>query len=475
MAEMEVSDGDELVTLVRLKSRDEDEDDAEEVGDAPPSPPRDPPSPREVGTSAAAAPSARVAVLVPFREDGTGRAAQLSSLLARLATLFPDPDQCVVVVAEQSADGRKFNRGQLLNVAFAHLRASHPEWISRDTLYCFHDCDMLPAPSLAHHYLRPRPLHPESNPPPLGPFVRVLTAAGSRYDHDACFGGVTLYDASGFLATNGYPNGFWGWGGEDNAQFLRCARARLWLERVHRCAFDDLEGLDTVEEKLAALDVAGARCAAKDKRRLLSRNARGDAWTRDGLADVRFEIEGDEIQLGGGPSADANHGSSPSPSPSPRGVRFVARLLAARWDELRCVECGESKGPDGYATSQYRTAMFWAKKTGNEAGQGDERNPARCHWDERGEVEGEGEGEGELETGGDAVSSSSSSSARRRGARCLECVAKDPRTVAARRNAEVNQRDVSRVTCAACGVVHASRNELFAHLGSTACGQANEA
>ena len=331
---MEVSDGDERVTLVRLEARDEDEDDADEVGDAPPSPPRDPPSPREVGTrsgAAAASPAARVAVLVPFREDGTGRAAQLSSLLARLATLFPDPDQCVVVVAEQSADGRKFNRGQLLNVAFAHLRASRPEWISGDTLYCFHDCDMLPAPSLAHHYLRPRPLLPESERTPLGPFVRVLTAAGSRYDHDACFGGVTLYDAPGFLATNGYPNGFWGWGGEDNAQFLRCARARLWLERVHRCAFDDLEGLDTVEEKLAALDVAGARCAAKDKRRLLRRNAAGDAWTRDGLADVRFEIEGDEIQLGGDSNSDTNDGSSPSPR------AFVSSRGSSRGDGTSCV------------------------------------------------------------------------------------------------------------------------------------------
>lgn len=465
MAEMEVSDGDERVTLVRLESRDEDEDDADEVGDAPPSPPRDPPSPREVGTrssAAAASPAARVAVLVPFREDGTGRAAQLSSLLARLATLFPDPDQCVVVVAEQSADGRKFNRGQLLNVAFAHLRASRPEWISGDTLYCFHDCDMLPAPSLAHHYLRPRPLLPESKRTPLGPFVRVLTAAGSRYDHDACFGGVTLYDAPGFLATNGYPNGFWGWGGEDNAQFLRCARARLWLERVHRCAFDDLEGLDTVEEKLAALDVAGARCAAKDKRRLLRRNAAGDAWTRDGLADVRFEIEGDEIQLGGESNPDTNDGSSPSP----RGVRFVARLLAGRWDELRCVECGERKGPDGYAASQYRTAMFWAKKTKHEAGHEEERNPTRCHWDERGAASGEGEGE---------TGTEGSSPGRKRGARCLECVAKDPRTVASRRNAEVNKRDVSRVTCVGCGAVHESRNELFAHLRSTACGQANEA
>ena len=254
---------------------------------------------------------------------------------------------------------------------------------------------MLPAPSLAHHYLRPRPLLPESERTPLGPFVRVLTAAGSRYDHDACFGGVTLYDAPGFLATNGYPNGFWGWGGEDNAQFLRCARARLWLERVHRCAFDDLEGLDTVEEKLAALDVAGARCAAKDKRRLLRRNAAGDAWTRDGLADVRFEIEGDEIQLGGDSNSDTNDGSSPSP----RGVRFVARLLAGRWDELRCVECGERKGPDGYAASQYRTAMFWAKRR-NTRRATKRRDSDEVSWDERGAasgeatIEAEGEGRG---------------------------------------------------------------------------------
>ena len=53
----------------------------------------------------------------------------------------------------------------------------------------------------------------------------------------------------------------------------------------------------------------------------------------------------------------------------------------------------------------------------------------------------------------------------------FECVAKDPRTVASRRNAKVNKRDVSRVTCVGCGAVHESRNELFAHLRSTACGR----
>ena len=59
----------------------------------------------------------------------------------------------------------------------------------------------------------------------------MLEAGGCRYDADGCFGGVTVYDERGFIATNGYPNGFWGWGGEDNAQFLRCVCARLRLER----------------------------------------------------------------------------------------------------------------------------------------------------------------------------------------------------------------------------------------------------
>ena len=84
---------------------------------------------------------------------------------------------------------------------------------------------------------------------------------------------------------------------------------------------------------------------------------------------------------------------------------------------MRCVECGERKGPDGYAASQYRTAMFWAKKTKHEAGHEEERIQTRCHWDERGAASGEAtieaEGEGEGETG------TESSPGRKRGARCL--------------------------------------------------------
>ena len=258
----------ESVTVVRLGGDHRATSAAAAASGWAPSPSRLP------GGSGAAA----IAVLIPFREDGTGRGRQLSALLARLAVLFPAPGQCVVVVAEQSVDERRFNRGQLLNAAFLHLRDAHPEWTDDDTLYCFHDCDMLPAPSCAPHYLRPLPRPSAAPGDPEAetgagacspsssasfPAVRVLQAGGSRYDGDACFGGVTVYNLAGYLTTNGYPNGFWGWGGEDNAQFLRCVEQRLTLERVAGCQFDDLEGIDTVEEKLRRLDAMSARCSAK--------------------------------------------------------------------------------------------------------------------------------------------------------------------------------------------------------------------
>jgi hypothetical protein len=207
-----------------------------------------------VGTSdgSVEGPPARLAILVPFREDEDGtRGPQLDALLRRLRLVFRGVAPVVMCVATQSHDGRRFNRGQCLNAAFLHLRRTRPGWWDARTLWCFHDCDMLPREDdsvLAAHYLRAGVTEHDTEHDENGDenatsadesiiksggkgFVRVLEAGGCRYDADGCFGGVTVYDERGFVHTNGYPNGFWGWGGEDNAQFLRCVCARLRLER----------------------------------------------------------------------------------------------------------------------------------------------------------------------------------------------------------------------------------------------------
>ena len=466
----------------------------------------------------------RVVVIVPFREDGSGRESQLSALLARLRSMFL-PGECLVVVAEQADDGRKFNRGQLLNAAFAHVRETLASRLdARDTLYCFHDCDMLPDKSLAPHYLRGPPVatraagtspadekilseNADASALVVRGFVRVLCADGGRYDADACFGGVTIYDRQGFEATNGYPNGFWGWGGEDNAQFLRCARAGLALERVRGCPFDDLEGLATVTEKLARLDAAGARCGAKEKKQLLRENAR--AWRTDGLASVAFESSV--------PTATRVETYAEKEDDGAPARRFAFRLRAAIADEVACAECGERKGPSGFASHQHKRAMFYAarhRKTGSvdrvsgRSGDGGEvperesfwrernRVARLCHWDERG-----GEGvmrdpshpsdpssvRDALKTPTSTASHetrfpimdppftetskpSSKPSSAKRSARCLACVAKDPRTSAFRKQAERNDADATRTTCARCGARFEKRNRLFEHLKASPCG-----
>jgi hypothetical protein len=320
---------------------------------------------------------------------------------------------------------------------------------------------------------------------------------------------VTIYDRVGFEATTGYPNGFWGWGGEDNAQFLRCARAGLALERVRGCPFDDLEGVETVTEKLARLDAAQARCASKEKKRLLRENA--SAWENDGLKSVAYDA-----------TTGADVETNDSDEPSLRLSRFAFRLRAAIKDEVVCFECGERKGPAGFASNQHKRAMFYAardeknrsltfeknEKTGlrdastpsNENAKNAnvperqtresfwrERNAVArlCHWDERGieanvsrKAECEGAHPSRVRSDGGEEKQKPSQDEKlvekkkdvKFVARCLACVAKDPEVSAYRQRAERNDADASRTTCVCCGVRFEKRNKLFEHLKGSPCG-----
>jgi hypothetical protein len=494
--------------------------------------------PRDVARATESKP-ARLAILVPFREDGTGREAQLAALLTRLASVFRF-GACFVVIAEQSDDGRKFNRGQLLNSAFAYVREHLRHKVDARTLYCFHDCDMLPDGSLESHYARGPPegtvLQTQEERELRGGFVRVLCADGGRYDVDSCFGGVTLYDARGFERTNGYPNGFWGWGGEDNAQFLRCARANLLCERVWNCPFEDLEGLATATEKLAKLNSMNARCGTKEKRKLLKENAR--TWRSDGLCSLAYDLvsvetkrlASNEFVSNEFVSNDSSQRESPKERDALEIVRVRLRLRAGIGDEIECVSCGARKAPSGFASHQRKRAMFYASRDKKPATGGDEKlatfakerrgevtekelfwreqNRIRraCHWDERGgETRALDVGdaiattrspsasvaEETPETSKDESASSTGTSAREdstttrnprgvrtpeagkknpRSARCLACVARDPRVMLFQRQVALNATDASRTICCFCGVKLETRNRLFEHLKTSPCG-----
>ncbi|EEH52354.1 uncharacterized protein MICPUCDRAFT_53047 [Micromonas pusilla CCMP1545] len=239
---------------------------------------------------------------------------------------------------------------------------------------------------------------------------------------------------------------------------------------------------------------------SKEKRRLLEANkAPGDAWREDGLADVAFDVveETEEERRGAGAAAPA---SAPASLRCLR-VTFALKSATEPGAPVKCAQCGVAKPPSGFAAHQYKRAEFWASKgknpNPNPPGGGD-RDPDAddaCHWDERGDGGGDrswirgtrrwekdnrgggGEDGGGEDGGGEAAVAAAAAARKRnrRGARCLECVAADPRVAQHKRDVERNEADASRVTCAACSVKFGGRNALFRHVASGPCREKLEA
>lgn len=119
-----------------------------------------------------------------------------------------------IYIVEQSNDGRKFNRGKLLNIGFDYAKRTRPH-----DVFIFHDVDLLPADDLGSWYARfpRRPIH--------------IARCWDRYSNNPkYFGGIVSFSASDMRRINGYPNTFWGWGGEDDEMQKRCERLGIAWE-----------------------------------------------------------------------------------------------------------------------------------------------------------------------------------------------------------------------------------------------------
>lgn len=131
-------------------------------------------------------------IIVPYRS----RASHLATFLKHYRRLLPE---AYFVIVEQEESGL-FNRGKLLNVGFMfsiHLS----EW------FIFHDVDMLVQGGAPDYSFTEEPTLFATN---VSQFKYMLPF--KEY-----FGGVTGMSREHFYMCNGYPNDFWGWGGEDNA------------------------------------------------------------------------------------------------------------------------------------------------------------------------------------------------------------------------------------------------------------------
>ena len=152
----------------------------------------------------------KVAIIVPFRDlhIEQERQAHLNKFIPYMTSFLAASGVAFrIYVIEQSNDGRKFNRGKLLNIGFLTARKEGAE------VFIFHDVDLLPSTNLLPYYTS----IPQGKTPMHIASVWHRYTANPRY-----FGGVNAFNSTQFEAMNGFPNNFWGWGGEDDELFKRC-------------------------------------------------------------------------------------------------------------------------------------------------------------------------------------------------------------------------------------------------------------
>jgi|APCry1669191961_1035387.scaffolds.fasta_scaffold00002_4 hypothetical protein len=166
-------------------------------------------------------PTGSFTIIVPFREQlEQKRGDQLKKFVEHFEQLgWP------VLVVEQSDDGKKFNRGALLNVGYDLVETDY---------VVLHDVDLIPKKTL-HPYYTAFPTHPIH----IGKSI-------TKYDSPSFLGAVVSVSKKDYKAINGFPNNFWGWGGEDDAFRIRLKLAGIKVfQPTVKSGFTELPHVDT--------------------------------------------------------------------------------------------------------------------------------------------------------------------------------------------------------------------------------------
>ena len=217
------------------------------------------------------------AIITIFR--GSARETQRQKFIEQMNQRMA-PYKYHIFIIEQSEDGNLFNIGKLKNVGFdiATKYEKENENNEKFTNFIFTDIDMLPNADLLPYYVQPIE-HPIS-----------LAVRGTRYeqtnitDKSTIFlGGVMGFNREDFDGINGYPNHFWGWGGEDEALKYRLVASNTRHIQVPKVgAVIDLEGKMTIQEKM--------KNTVKDNEKWEKLFLDTTYWKTNGLNHLDYEL-----------------------------------------------------------------------------------------------------------------------------------------------------------------------------------------
>ncbi len=160
-----------------------------------------------------------IAIIIPHR-DRIQHLIRFKSHMESMNKLLNNNHYDVYVIDQNNAD--KFNRGFLLNMGYL-IAKKHKSY----DRYIFHDVDSYPDEELFKLYFKYINLNIHYASPNLG----------YKYNNYTFFGGIISFNSVDFEKINGFPNTFFGWGGEDDALFNRCVKYNIPIYRPSKGSY----------------------------------------------------------------------------------------------------------------------------------------------------------------------------------------------------------------------------------------------
>lgn len=194
-------------------------------------------------------------IVLAFRDSGNFyRSKQLSVFVEQMKSIFDPITNLTITIIEQESerddydklpkitkvkdsDMAKFNLGRLKNIGYSLIKHKKKQY------FILSDIDLIPSNNLIEEYL---------STPADNQFIH-LAAKGTRYYNPKSkkknfLGGCISFTKKSFDECNGYPNNFWGWGGEDDALLYRSKQNNIDITEPDYDILD-LEELNIQEKK----------------------------------------------------------------------------------------------------------------------------------------------------------------------------------------------------------------------------------
>lgn len=156
----------------------------------------------------------KVAIIIPFRN----RDEHLKYWLYYLHPILQRQQlDYGVYVINQDGDAT-FNRAKLLNIGYAEALKDYDY-----NCFVFSDVDLIPMDDRNTYKCFSQPRHLSVS----------MDKFGFRLPYNQYFGGVSSMSKEQYLKINGFPNNYWGWGGEDDDIYNRLASKGMSISRAN--------------------------------------------------------------------------------------------------------------------------------------------------------------------------------------------------------------------------------------------------